>query len=42
MMDDLNSVIYSKTIVVNQHILADFAQVLACLENNSHVPLWNS
>jgi len=28
-------VIYSKTIV-----LAEFARVLACLENNSHTPLW--
>jgi len=32
-MDDFNSVIYSKTIV-----LAEFAWVLACLENNSHMP----
>lgn len=35
-MDDFNSVIYSKTIVVNRHILAEFARVLAYLENNSN------
>jgi len=41
-MDDFNSVIYSKTVVVIRRILAEFARVLARLENNSHVPLWNS
>jgi len=38
-MDDFNSVIYSKTVVVIRRILAEFARVLARLENNSHVPL---
>jgi hypothetical protein len=38
-MDEFNSVIYSKTIVVIRRILAEFAWVLACLENNLHVPL---
>jgi hypothetical protein len=38
-MDDFNSVIYPKTIVVIRRILAEFAWVLAWLENNSHVSL---